>query len=97
MNYRAILIGTILAIGAAIPAKAQVVIEMSLITCKQYMASDSERQELIASWTSGYFSASKNLSVVDFGYVARNRKVVGAYCKKHPGESLMSAIQKNAR
>ena len=97
MNYRAILIGTILAIGAAIPAKAQVVIEMSLITCKQYMASDSERQELIASWMSGYFSASKNLSVVDFGYVERNRKVVGAYCKKHPGERLMSAIQKNAR
>jgi acid stress chaperone HdeB len=83
--------------GAAIPAKALVVIDMSLITCKQYMDADPDRKELVASWLSGYFSASKNLNVLDFGYVARNKRVVGNYCKKRPGETLMSAIQKNAR
>ena len=36
MNIRAIPVAAILAIGVAIPAKAQVVIDMSLITCKQY-------------------------------------------------------------
>jgi acid stress chaperone HdeB len=51
---------------------------MSLITCKQYMTSDPERQQMIASWMSGYFSASKNLSTLDFRYVDYNKKVVGA-------------------
>ena len=97
MNIKAILVAAILAIGAAIPAKAQVVIDMSLITCKQFMSSDPGRKEMVASWMSGYFSASKDLNVVDFGYVERNRKVVEAYCKKRPGETLLSAIQKNAR
>ena len=60
MNFKAMLVATVLVIGAAIPAKAQVVIDMSLITCKQFMDSDPDRKVLIASWMSGYFSASKN-------------------------------------
>ena len=97
MNTKAMLCAAVFVTGAAIPAKAQVVIDMSLITCKQYMDADPDRKELVASWLSGYFSASKNLNVLDFGYVARNKRVVGNYCKKRPGETLMSAIQKNAR
>ena len=97
MNLKAMLVATVLVIGVAIPAQAQVVIDMSLITCKEYMGADPERRELIASWMSGYFSASKNLNVLDFRYVERNRKVVETYCKRRPGETLMSAIQKNAR
>jgi acid stress chaperone HdeB len=97
MNTKAILVATVFVMGAAIPAKAQVVIDMSLLTCKQYMDADPDRKELVASWMSGYFSASKNLNVLDFGYVERNRRVVGNYCKRRPGETLMSAIQKNAR
>ena len=97
MNTKATLCAAVFVTGAAIPAKAQVVIDMSLITCKQYIDADPDRKELVASWLSGYFSASKNLNVLDFGYVARNKRVVGNYCKKRPGETLMSAIQKNAR
>jgi acid stress chaperone HdeB len=97
MNFKAIPVAAILVMAAAIAAKAQVVIEMSQITCKQFMTSDPDRKELVASWMSGYFSASKNLNVLDFRYVERNRKVVETYCKKRPGETLMSAIQKNAR
>jgi len=61
------------------------------------MSSDPERQELVASWMSGYFSGSKDRNIVDFGNVARNKKAVETYCKRRPGETLMSAIRKNAR
>jgi acid stress chaperone HdeB len=97
MKTKAMLVAAVFVTGATTPAKAQVVIEMSLITCKQYMDADPDRKELIASWMSGYFSSSKNLNVLDFAYVARNKRVVGDYCKKHGGETLMSAIEKNAR
>jgi len=53
------------------PAKAQVVLDLSLITCKQLLDSDPDRQALIGSWMSGYFSASKNISTLDFRYVKR--------------------------
>ena len=79
------------------PAKAQVVVDMSLITCQQYKDSDPQRQQLIAYWMSGYFSSAKNFTTLDFRYFDYNRQVVGAYCGKHRFETLMSAIQRNAR
>jgi len=97
MDFKRIFAVVIFVIGAAVPAKAQVVLDLSLITCKQYLDSDPERQNLIGSWMSGYFSASKNLNMLDFRYVERNQKVVGAYCRTHKNETLMSAIQQKAR
>ena len=78
-------------------AKAQVVVDLSLITCKQLLESDQERQTLISSWMAGYFSASKNLNVVDFRYVKRNGNVIGKYCKTHKSDTVMNAMQKNWR
>jgi acid stress chaperone HdeB len=79
------------------PVSAQVVIDLSLITCKQLLESDTERQSLISSWMSGYFSATKNLNELDIRYVKRNAKVVGNYCKTHKSDTVMNAMQKNWR
>lgn len=84
-------------VAASVPARAQVVIDMSLITCGDFLKAPPDRQDVIASWMAGYFSASKNLSTIDLRYVARNNKVVGGYCKTHKSETLMSAIQKKGR
>ena len=70
---------------------------MSLITCKQYLSSDSDRRSMIAAWMSGYFRASRAQPVFDFQRFANNRTAVSRYCKKSGGETLMSAIQKSAR
>ena len=87
----------VLAYWPAVPARAQAVLDLSLITCQQLLAADAERQALIGSWMSGYFSATKNLDTLDFRYVERNRRVVGNYCKTHKSETVMSAMQKNWR
>jgi acid stress chaperone HdeB len=83
-------------LALASPAKAEV-IDLSLVTCKELLAADPERQVLISSWMAGYFSASKNLNVVDFRYTERNRKVIGSYCKTHRSDTVMNAMQKNWR
>jgi hypothetical protein len=88
------------ALERSIPQPApggQIKIDMSLITCKQYLSSDTERREFIASWMSGYVRASRNQPVFDFQRFANNKRVVESYCKKRGAETLMSAIQKNAR
>ena len=70
------------------PARAQVVLDLSLVTCQQLLASDAERQVLIGSWMSGYFSATKDLDTLDLRYVERNRQVVGNYCQTHKTETV---------
>ena len=84
-------------VAASVPVHAQVLIDMSVITCGDFLKGPPDRQDLVASWMSGYFSATKNLSTIDLRYVARNNKVVGDYCKTHKSETLMNAIQKKAK
>ena len=80
----------------SIPAKAQVIVDLSLVTCGQYMGKDRDTQDVLAAWMSGYFNAAKNQSMVDLSRFERNRKAVEKYCKTHKLETLMSAIQRNA-
>jgi len=79
------------------PPTGQVKVDMSLITCKQYLTSDAERQIMIANWMSGYFRASRNQPIFDYQRFADNIASVGNYCRKHGDETVMSAIQKKAK
>ncbi len=79
------------------PATGQIKVDMSLITCRQYLGSDADRREMIASWMSGYFRASRNQPNFDFQRFANNKKSLETYCKKMGGETVMSAVQKSAR
>ena len=79
------------------PPGSQVKVDMSLITCKQYLRSDAERQEMIAYWMSGFFRASRGEPVFDFQRFANNKRTVANYCKKNGGKTVMSAIQRVAR
>lgn len=85
-----------LAVFAA-DARAQVVLDMTMLTCRQYLEADKARQDLIAAWMSGYFNAAKNNPVFNTTLFTSNRNRVTAYCKKHRPETLMSAIQRSAR
>ena len=84
-------------ITPAAPARAQGILDLSLLTCKQLLGADDDMQRLISSWMAGYFSASKNLSVVDFRYTERNTKVIGNYCRTHKSETVMNAMVRNWR
>jgi acid stress chaperone HdeB len=88
---------SILLTVVATPARSQGILDLSLLTCKQLLNADADMQRLISSWMAGYFSASKNLSVVDFRYTERNTKVIGSYCKTHKSETVMNAMVKNWR
>jgi acid stress chaperone HdeB len=79
------------------PPTGQIKVDMSLITCNQYLKSDADRQEMIAYWMSGYFRASRSEPVFDFTRFAKNKRAVANYCKKNRGETVMSAIQKSAQ
>lgn len=97
MNRKLIVAGALLAAFAAKTASAQVVIQMAEITCQQFMDADLDRQLLLGSWMSGYYSASRNLSIFEEKYAQRNAKAVIAYCKKHKAQTFMAAVQKTAR
>lgn len=70
------------------------VIETSEISCGQFLGSDIDVQTLVAAWMGGFFSSTKNITVVDSRYVERNAKVVVNYCKKNKRAKLIDAVKK---
>src|SRR5271166_2399962 len=93
MNSKLFFAGVVAALATAIPAKAQVTIEMSEITCKDFAGYDDDTKDFISDWMRGYFMSKKNITVVDSRYVKRNGQKIARYCKKLPNSSLMDAIQ----
>ncbi|HUO54627.1 MAG TPA: HdeA/HdeB family chaperone [Rhodoblastus sp.] len=94
MKTKLILAAAMLAF--TMPAKAQVVLDMNLITCGQFLSAEPDIQALVASWMGGYFSSSRNLTTVDNRYVKRNHEVIDKYCKAHKSDKLLDVVMKEA-
>src|SRR5262249_16593859 len=64
-----------------IPARAQVIVDLSVVTCGQYMGKDRDTQDVLAAWMSSYFNAAKDQSKVDLARFERNRRQLKAIAK----------------
>jgi acid stress chaperone HdeB len=84
----AILVG-----AAAMPASAQVNLDMNKITCGDWLGYNPEAQQFVRFWLSGYYNAVQNSNVLDMNRLQRNSAKVSAYCKKHRAQSLPTAIK----
>jgi hypothetical protein len=79
------------------PAKALVKVEMTEITCQQFINYSFDKSEAIGAWMSGYWNAARNIETLDITRYRSNSKRVSDYCKRHKKEALMATIQKVAR
>jgi len=77
-------------------ARAQLILEMSMLKCKDYLDAPLDRQEWIAAWMSGYFNQERNMPTVDFKRFATNKRLVANYCQRRKNDNLMFAIRKVA-
>jgi len=79
------------------PNKAVVKVEMTEITCKEFIDYSFDKSEAIGAWMSGYWNAARNIETLDIARYKANSKRVSNYCKNHKKATLMSVIQKVAR
>ncbi|WP_294538002.1 HdeA/HdeB family chaperone [uncultured Rhodoblastus sp.] len=82
------------ALAFALPAKAQVVINLDEITCGQFLNTGEVDRLLISSWVGGYFNSSRNLTLIQSEYVKRNHRVITEYCEKHKSAKLLESVMK---
>ncbi len=73
-----------------LPAQAQQ-IDLSTVTCKDFMASDKQTLGLVLMWLEGYYGDTDAKPIVDFDKMKRNGGKLGEYCGKNPGHSLITA------
>jgi acid stress chaperone HdeB len=74
------------------PARAQVV-NLSTITCKDFLANSKDKIDLIAMWLDGYYTDDDVPAVVDFGKMREKAAKLGDYCAKNPSVGLTTAAE----
>jgi acid stress chaperone HdeB len=85
-------ISTIVLVTASSMALTQVTIDVSKITCDQFVEYKIADPERIAIWISGYNHGKRNDPILDQQKMLRTMNSVEEYCFKHPQVLVMKAV-----
>ena len=83
----------LLAILVVSGAQAQVTIDVSKITCDQFLQHKVSNPRFIAIWLSGFYAGKRNNPVVDTQTMEGNADRVSAYCDLNRKMALMQAVE----
>jgi acid stress chaperone HdeB len=81
---------------ATASAQAQVIVDVSKITCDQYVHAKITTPNLLAAWMSGYYNAKRNNKAIDLETLEDNVSKVQnyRYDEKNFKVPIMTAIQR---
>jgi acid stress chaperone HdeB len=74
-------------------ALAQVTIDVSKITCDQYVLDQVTDFRTITAWLDGFYSSRRNNTVIDVQALERIADKVEEYCRSHRDMALMQAVE----
>ncbi len=94
MKPNAITLAVLLVGLPAIGANAQVTLDVSKITCKQYRSYEIVNPNDIALWLSGYYNGMKRNTVIKPQTFKQNVSQVNDFCVTNPNMPLMQAVEK---
>jgi acid stress chaperone HdeB len=83
----------ILALVAVSAAHAQVTVDVSKITCDQFVGYKITNPQNIAIWLSGYYNGKRGNTVIDTQGLAKNARKVQDYCLTKPQVPVMQAVE----
>ena len=85
--------GFLLVVLVVSRAQAQVTIDVSKITCDQFLQYKVSNPTYIAVWLSGFYSGRRNNPVVDTQTLEGNADRVTTYCISNRNMVLMQAVE----
>src|SRR5262245_55080981 len=74
-------------------ARAQVVVDVSKISCDQFATYKIENPQYIAIWLSGYYHGARGGMKVDVQTLSADAKKVEHYCLSKPDIPLIQAVK----
>src|SRR5215469_5798989 len=82
--------------GVSTFAFAQVSVDVSKITCKQFVLHEVARPRLVAIWFSGYYAGRRELPTIHIQAFEKNIKEIERFCAKVDNLELplMQAVEK---
>jgi acid stress chaperone HdeB len=92
-HTKSILVGLLLALSAAMPAQAQVTMDVAKITCEQFLLWKVSDPNKIAIWLSGYFNGKKGNTVIDVKQLEEHANQLTAKCRADYKSTVLNAAE----
>ena len=84
-----------LAVMAVPPAsQAQILVNMSLLTCGQYLEMSPDQSRIYSAWMSGWFNQKHGYTYINFEAYVKNVENVKAWCAANPRELVMTGLER---
>ncbi len=84
----------ILAATTSTAAQAQLTIDMSRITCAEYLAMPPAQSADFSAWMSGWFNQKNGYSFIDLNAYSRNVANVKSWCALNSNQTVMAGLQR---
>ena len=94
MTRLAAALGLVLMAAANPPARAQVMLDLSKITCDQWSGYKITNPQNIALWLSGYYNGKRNNTVLDTQALNAHVDKLRDFCIVNPDVPVMQAVEK---
>jgi len=78
---------------ASLPAQAQETLDLSKITCDQFVGYKIINPLYISLWLSGYYNAKRDNTVIDVQGFEANARKLQDYCLVHSNTPVMQAVE----
>jgi len=76
--------------------QAQLMVDMSKVTCGQYIAMPPDQSRIFSAWMSGWFNQKTGYVWVNLNAYARNVQNVKSWCAANPQELVMTGLARSA-
>ena len=85
-------------LGTVMPTtgRAQVTVNMSRVTCADYLAMTPEQSDVFGAWVGGYFNQKTGYTWIDLDAQRRNVANLKAWCATYPAEFVMTGLARAA-
>jgi acid stress chaperone HdeB len=85
-------VAAVFSVIMAMRAEAQVTLDVSKITCDQYVAQRITHSRTVNIWLSGYYAGRSNKPVVDVQALERRGDKLSRFCESHRDMLLLDAV-----
>jgi len=93
MTGRLLLLSSSLTLACASMAHAQVTLDVTKITCTQFMHFHIAKPDDIGLWLSGYYNGKVGHTVLDTQRMKSRVKELKRSCSKHPNDPVMKVLE----
>jgi hypothetical protein len=93
MRKLKVAVSSLVLASVSLPASAQLTLDVSKITCDQWVGYKITNPHNIALWLSGYYNAKRGNTVIDPQRLDENARKLQDYCLIHKQTPVMDAAE----